>query len=164
MVKHHSRDTGDHVYNSGFLILLLLYYLFIYLFILKGNVRHSLKVPIFVDRTFPKLQLSSQLWISYELNNSGEREKSLHGHTFHDSLKFTEVRHSCHIFVSLGIDVRPIDTMITPTEFGNEKSQTCVLLQSFSFNTGGHSLTAVVSNAIFGDATHFRYIFSNIVV
>ena len=87
----------------------------------------------------------------------------------HGFTKFTEVGHSCHFFMFLRIDIGPIDTMITATEFENEKSQTCVLLQSCPFNTGGHSLNAVVSNAIFGDAifgdvAHFRCIFSNIAV
>ena len=46
--------------------------------------------------------------------------------------------------------------MTAPSEFENEKSRTSALLQSFPFDTGGHSFNAVVSNVIFGDAANFH--------
>ena len=46
--------------------------------------------------------------------------------------------------------------MTAPSEFENEKSLASALLQSFPFDTGGHSFNAVVSNVIFGDAANFH--------
>ena len=58
------------------------------------------------------------------------------------------------LFMFLGIDIGPIRTMMTTfttlAEFENKKSQTSLFLRRFPFDTGDHSLIAVVSNVIFG--------------